>query len=110
LWMAAQAPVKWAVGGPWSVIVRPEFAWDRDGRWIGAPQSVKAFTSTVEYRSALRQAQAIVKLEYRVDDSRGAGGGFFSEPDLSPGVPSLVPTQHLFAVGLIFIFDGLIRR
>jgi hypothetical protein len=35
LWMAAQAPLKWSIGGPWSVIVRPEFAWDRDGRWIG---------------------------------------------------------------------------
>lgn len=110
LWMAAQAPVKWVVDGPWSVIVRPEFAWDRDGRWIGAPQSVKAFTSTVEYRRAMGQAQAIVKLEYRVDSSRGAGGGFFSEPDGSPGVPSLVPTQHLFAVGLILTFDGTIRQ
>jgi len=110
LWMAAQAPVKWAVGGPWSVIVRPEVAWDRDGRWIGSPQSVKAFTSTVEYRRAVCQGQAIVKLEYRVDDSRGAGGGFFSEPDVTPGVPSLVPTQHLFGVGLIFTFDGMARQ
>ena len=110
LWMAAQAPVKWVVGGPWSIIVRPEFAWDRDGRWIGAEQSVKAFTSTVEYRRPLGQAQAIVKLEYRVDDSRGPGGGFFTEPDLRPGVPSLTPTQHLFGVGLIFTFDGTVRR
>src|SRR5262245_5049612 len=47
LWMAAQAPLKWSVRGPWSVVVRPEFAWDRDGRWIGAAQSIKAFTSTV---------------------------------------------------------------
>jgi len=110
LWMAAQAPVKWAVGGPWSIVVRPEFAWDRDGRWIGAEQSVKAFTSTVEYRRPLGHAQAIVKLEYRVDDSRGSGGGFFTEPDLQPGVPSLTPTQHLFGIGLIFTFDGTIRR
>jgi hypothetical protein len=110
LWMAAQAPVKWPAGGPWSVIVRPEFAWDRDGRWIGAEQSVKALTSTLEYRRALGQAQAIVKLEYRVDDSRGPGGGFFSEPELRAGVPSLTPTQHLFAVGLIFTFDGTLRH
>jgi len=110
LWMAAQAPVKWSVGGPWSVIVRPEFAWDRDGRWIGAEQSVKAFTSTVEYRRALGQAQAIVRLEYGVDDSRGPGGGFFTEPDVRPGVPGLTPTQHLFGVGLIFTFDGTVRQ
>ncbi len=110
LWMAAQAPVKWSVGGLWSVIVRPEFAWDRDGRWIGAEQSVKAFTSTVEYRRPLRQAQAILKLEYRVDDSRGPGGGFFTEPEVRPGVPGLTPTQHLFGVGLIFTFDGTVRQ
>jgi len=108
--MAAQAPLKWGVGGPWSIVLRPEFAWDRDGRWIGAEQSVKAFTSTVEYRRPLGHAQAIVKLEYRVDDSRGPGGGFFTEPDLQPGVPSLTPTQHLFGVGLIFTFDGTVRR
>jgi hypothetical protein len=110
LWMAAQAPVKWVVGGPWSVIVRPEFAWDRDGRWIGAEQSVKAFTATLEYRRPLRQAQAIVELEYRVDDSRGPGGGFFTEPDVRPGVSGLMPTQHLFGVALIFTFDGKVRR
>ena len=110
LWMAAQAPIKWVVGGPWSIIVRPEFAWDRDGRWIGAPQSVKAFTSTVEYRRAFGHGQTIVRLEYRLDDSRGVGGGFFSEPDVAPGVPGLVPTQHLFGVGLIFTFDGTVRQ
>jgi hypothetical protein len=110
LWMASQAVVNWSVGGPWSVIVRPEFAWDRDGRWIGAEQSVKAFTATLEYRRALGQAQAIVELEYRVDDSRGPGGGFFTDPDIRPGVPGLTPTQHLFGVALIFTFDGKIRR
>jgi len=110
LWTAAQAPVKWAVGGPWSVIVRPEFAWDRDGRWIGAEQSVKAFTATVEYRRPVRRAQAIVKLEYRVDDSRGPGGGFYTEPDIRPGVPGLTATQQLFGVGLIFTFDGTVRQ
>ena len=110
LWMAAQAPVKWAVAGPWSIILRPEFAWDRDGRWIGAEQSVKAFTSTVEYRRPLGHAQAIVRLEYRVDDSRGPGGGFFAEPDVRPGVPGLTPTQHLFGVGLILTFDSPLQR
>jgi Putative beta-barrel porin-2, OmpL-like. bbp2 len=110
LWMATQAVVNWPVVGPWSVIVRPEFAWDRDGHWIGAEQSVSAFTATLEYRRPLGQAQAIVELEYRVDDSRGPGGGFFTAPDVRPGVPGLTPTQHLFGVALIFTFDGTIRR
>jgi len=102
--------VNWSVVGPWSVIVRPEFAWDRDGRWIGAEQSVKAFTATLEYRRPLGQAQATVNMEYRVDDSRGPGGGFFTAPDVRPGVPGLTPTQQLFGVALIFTFDGKIRR
>ena len=71
---------------------------------------MKAFTSTVEYRTPLAQARAIVRLEYRVDDSRGPGGGFFTGPDVQPGVPGLTPTQHLFGVGLIFTFDGTGRR
>lgn len=110
LWMAAQAPVKWVIRRPWSVIARPEFAWDRDGRWIGAEQSVKAFTSTVEYRRPVGNALTIVKLEYRVDDSQGPGGGFFTQPDVRPGVPGLTPTHHLFGVGLIFTFDGTYRQ
>jgi hypothetical protein len=110
LWMATQAVVNWSVVGPWSVIVRPEFAWDRDGRWIGAEQSVRAFTATLEYRRPVGQAQGIVELEYRVDDSRGPGGGFFTAPDVRPGVPGLTPTQHLFGVALIFTFDGKIHR
>jgi hypothetical protein len=52
--------VNWAIAGPWSITVRPEFAWDRDGRWIGAKQSVRAFTSTVEFRQPVGEAQAIV--------------------------------------------------
>jgi hypothetical protein len=42
LWMAAQLPVHWTVRHPWGFTVRPELAWDRDGRWIGAPQTVVA--------------------------------------------------------------------
>jgi len=105
LWMAAQVPVKWSVFGPWSVTARPEFAWDRDGRWIGAEQSVKAFTSTVEYRNPIGPAQAIVKVEYRVDNSTGPGGGFFAGTD-----NHLVPTQHLVGIALILTFDGMVRR
>ena len=103
LWMAAQAPVRWRVQEPWSLTVRPELAWDRDGRWIGGEQSVKALTATVEYRKACRGAQAIVRGEYRVDDSRGPAGGFFDEVGLTP-------TQQLFGVAVILTFDGVLSR
>jgi hypothetical protein len=110
LWMSAQAPVHWLVAGPVSLTLRPEFCWDRDGRWIGAPQSVKAMTTTVEYRVPYRRAQAIVRLEHRYDDSHGMGGGFFTDGDAAPGVPRLTPTQHLLAIGVIVTFDAPIGR
>jgi putative OmpL-like beta-barrel porin-2 len=100
-WMAGQLPVQWRVGGPWALTVRPEFAWDRDGRWIGAPQSIVALTSTVEYRAGARGAQAIVRGEYRVDNAHGSGGGFFAGDD-----NHLTPTQNLFILAVILTFDG----
>src|SRR5438093_9976597 len=110
LWMSAQLPVHWTMQGPWSITLRPEFAWDRDGRWIGAPQSVKAFTTTVEYRAAYRRSQAIVRLEHRYDDSRGSGGGFFDDGDVRLGVAGLTPQQHLLTVALIVTFDATARH
>jgi putative OmpL-like beta-barrel porin-2 len=106
-WMSAQAIAHVQIQGPWSVTVRPEFAWDRDGRWIGGPQSVTAFTGTLEYRAAARGAQAILRAEYRIDDSRGSSGGFFTD---APTLNSLTPTQNLFIAAAIFTFDGAIRR
>jgi Putative beta-barrel porin-2, OmpL-like. bbp2 len=110
LWMSAQLPVHWTVKGPWSVTVRPEFAWDRDGRWIGAPQSVKAFTTALEYRFPYRQTQAIVRLEHRYDDARGSGGGFFDDGEARPGVVGLTPQQHLLTVAVIVTFDSTARH
>jgi Putative beta-barrel porin-2, OmpL-like. bbp2 len=109
LWMSAQLPVHWAVQGPWSVTVRPEFAWDRDGRWIGAPQSVKALTTAVEYRVPYRRSQTIVRLEHRYDDSRGPGGGFFDHGEVRLGVVGLTPQQHLLCVAVIVTFDSTSR-
>jgi len=95
-WMAGQAPVQWRAGGPWSFTVRPEFAWDRDGRWIGVPESVVALTTTAEYRFSIPQLDTIVRGEYRVDNAHGAGGGFFAGAD-----NHLTPTQNLFVLAVI---------
>ena len=106
LWTAAQLVARLTVGGPFSATVRPEFCWDRDGRWTGFPQRVLALTAGGEYRLPARGgAQAIVRAEYRVDDSRGDGGGFFAGAD-----DHLVPTQNLFVAALIVVFDGAIKR
>ncbi|GAC1633451.1 MAG: hypothetical protein NVS9B14_08240 [Candidatus Acidiferrum sp.] len=100
-WMAAQLPIHWNVLGPWALTLRPEFAWDRDGRWTGFPQTIKAVTSTVEYRLPYRWTTTILRLEYRYDDSRGKTGGFFKDGQVSPG-EELTPTQHLLTFGLIW--------
>jgi hypothetical protein len=52
------------------------------------------------------QAAAILRLEHRVDDSRGPGGGFFSDGEAQPGVASLRPTQHLLMLGVILTYDA----
>jgi hypothetical protein len=108
VWVAAQAPLHWTVHGPWSVTVRPEFAWDRDGRWTTVEQSVRALTTTVEYRAAFRQSQAILRIEHRYDESKGDEGGFFK--DVQPGVVGLTPGQHLVIFGCILTFDASSRR
>jgi hypothetical protein len=106
LWMSAQLPMHWIFDKHWSATVRPEVAWDRNGRWTGFSQTVKAVTSTLEYRVPYRQANAIVRLEHRWDDSRGPGGGFFNDGEVSPGVPGLTPSQHLLVLGVILTFDS----
>lgn len=100
-WVAAQLPVRWTMRPSWSVAIRPEMAWDSTGRWTLAEQSVKAITSTIEHRIANR-AHVIVKLEHRVDQSRGAGGGFFDDGKTGR---RLKPTQHLLIFGAILTFD-----
>jgi len=105
LMMAGQLPVHWALNKRWSATVRPEFMWDRNGRWTLARQTVKAVSSTLEYRVPYRQANAILRLEHRYDDSRGPGGGFFRGAEVAPGVVALTPTQHLLILGLILTFD-----
>ena len=106
LWTAAQLPLHWALHGPWSLTVRPEFCWDRDGRWTGSAQLVKAITTTLEYRIPYRGTHTIVRVEHRYDDSRGKGGGFFNNGEVRPGVVGLTPTQHLLILGVILTFDS----
>ena len=106
-WMAAQLPIRWHIRGPISVAVRPEMAWDSDGRWTLAEQTVKALTSTFEYRLSYKPASAILRVEHRFDDSTGRGGGFFAK-DAIAGSTRLVPRQELLIAAVIVTFD--IRR
>jgi hypothetical protein len=107
-WIAGQLPVHWVIQNPWSVTVRPEFAWDSDGRWTTFEQSVRAITSTLEYRARFRQSQGIFRLEHRYDQSTGNEGGFFK--DVQPDVVGLTPGQHLLVFACILTFDASLRQ
>jgi Putative beta-barrel porin-2, OmpL-like. bbp2 len=107
-WVAGQLPVHWVVHHPWSITVRPEFAWDSDGRWTTFEQSVGAMTSTLEYRARFRRAQGIFRLEHRYDYSTGSGGGFFR--DVQPDVVGLTSGQHLLGFAWILTFDATVRQ
>lgn len=106
LWMAAQLPMRWRLDDHWSLAVRPEAAWDRDGRWTLFPQTVKAVTSTLEYRFTTERLTPILRIEHRWDDSRGPAGGFYRGANRSAGVPQLVPSQHLIIAGVIVNWDS----
>lgn len=105
LMMASQLPIHWTINKRWSATVRPEVFWDRDGRWTLARQTVKAVTTTLEYRIPYKETNTILRVEHRWDDSRGPDGGFFRGGEVLPGVLGLTPTQHLLTFGLIFTFD-----
>ena len=104
--MSWQMPARWVLNDRWSLSFRPEVFWDRDGRWTLARQTVKAFTSTLEYRLPYRWTTAIFRLEHRWDDSHGPDGWFFRGAELSPGVVGLTPSQHLLIFATIFTFDS----
>lgn len=106
LWMAAQLPLHWALSKHWSVTERPEVYWDRNGRLTGFIQTVKANTATLEYRRPYRQSTGIVRLEHRIDDSRGPQGGFFRGAFLPSGEVGLTPTQNLLGLAVILTFDS----
>jgi hypothetical protein len=106
LWMSAQLPLHYVINKRWSATVRPEVYWDRDGRLTGSRQTIKANTTTLEYRVPYHDFAAIFRLEHRIDDSRGPQGGFFRGAEIAPGVVGLTPTQNLFILGVILTFDS----
>lgn len=105
-WTHAALPMRWNVYGPWSLALRPEFYWDRNGRLTGSEQFIKTVTTTVEYRMPYRWTNTILRMEYRFDESTGSGGGFFSGGEISPGVVGLTPSQHTLIFSAIWTFDS----
>lgn len=86
--------------------MRPEFYWDRNGRWTGNQQLVKAITNTVEYKMPFEWTNATFRAEYRYDESTGPQGGFFKNGNFASGQPMLTPGQHLLLFGVLWTFDS----
>lgn len=105
-YMGAALPMRWHIGGPWSVALRPEVYWDRSGLMTGSEQLIKAVTTTAEYKLPYKWTNMIARLEYRYDESTGSGGGFFKGNEIAPGVIGLTPTQHMLILGLIWTLDS----
>lgn len=105
-YMGAAFPMRWHIGGPWSVALRTEVYWDRSGLMTGSEQLIKAVTTTAEYKLPYKCTNMIARLEYRYDESTGSGGGFFKGNEIAPGVIGLTPAQHLLIVGLIWTLDS----
>jgi hypothetical protein len=104
-WFAAQLPMRWTLNPRWAISVRPEVAWDSQGRWTLARQTVTALTSTLEYKLPHKSSNTIFRLEHRYDHSTGPDGGFFRGRIVRPGVIGLTPGQHLLIFATIFTFD-----
>ncbi len=104
-WMGSALFAQWHVSGPWSMALRPEFYWDRNGRITGAEQLLKAITTTVEYRWTRASQTTLLRLEYRYDESTGPRGGFFKGGEIAPGVIGLVPEQHLLLGSIVWSIE-----
>lgn len=103
--MGAAVVGRWQIHGPWAVALRPEFYWDRNGRWTGNEQLVKAVTTTLEYAVPFGWTNTKARLEYRWDESTGAQGGFFKGATTATGEPGLTASQHLLVMALLWSFD-----
>ncbi len=104
--MASSLFTRWHVAGPWTLGLRPEFYWDRNGRWTGNEQFVKAVTSTVEYKMPYGWTNTTLRVEHRYDESTGKQGGFFKNGNFANGQPMLTPGQHLLLFALLWTFDA----
>jgi hypothetical protein len=100
-WMSGAIWARVAVSDSWRVAVRPEVYWDPDGLMTGSKQTIRAVTTTLEYRFRFLQHNDLsARVEYRFDRSTGEDGGFFAGSD-----NHLVPEQNLLMVGLVWSLE-----
>lgn len=105
-WTGAALFSRWEVSGPWSLALRPEWFWDRNGRITDAQQLLWGVTTTLAYERHAGPQAWMARLEYRYDHSSGREGGFFRGGDAGIGVPRLTAGQHLILCSLVWAYDS----
>jgi hypothetical protein len=104
-WTGGALYASWTISAPWRVSLRPEFYWDRNGRLTGSEQLLKAITTTLEYKWAHPWHPALLRLEYRYDESTGIAGGFFRDQTPPVNAPMLVKDQQLLLFSIVWSAD-----
>jgi len=104
-WMGSALFTQWKIMGPWSVAIRPECFWDRNGRMTQFEQFIWANTTTVAYKRHFGPQFAVFRLEHRYDHSTGDEGGFFKHGLTSFGQPKLTTGQHLVLFSVVWALD-----
>jgi hypothetical protein len=100
-WMSGAVWGGLDISESWRFAVRPEIYWDPDALMTGARQTLRAVTTTVEFRANFLEYNFLsFRVEYRYDRSTGEDGGFYAGSE-----NHLVPDQNLLIVALMWAFD-----
>ncbi|MGY6276598.1 outer membrane beta-barrel protein [Methylomonas sp. MgM2] len=101
-WLGSALFSRWHIEGPWSLAIRPEIYWDKDGQMTGSQQLIKGVTATAEYKTSLALSAMILRVEYRFDRSTGPQGGFFRTGNGN----ELIRDQHLLFLSFLLTLDS----
>jgi hypothetical protein len=100
-WMSGAVWGRLDISESWRFAVRPEIYWDPDGLMTGARQTLRAVTTTVDFRANFLDYNSLsFRVEYRFDRSTGEDGGFYAGSNNHP-----VPDQNLLIVALTWALD-----
>lgn len=84
------------------LVVRPDFLWDRDGRFFGVSQWLISPSAGADL--ALWE-RLTFRVQYRYDTSTAPAGFFYRGDATTDGAPGLARQQHTVLFGLIGIWD-----
>ena len=84
------------------IVLRPDFLWDRDGRFFGLPQWLIVPSANIDL--ALWE-RLMFRVQYRYDYSTNPEGFFYRGSRTIDGGPGLARDQHTVFVALTGVWD-----